>query len=144
MLVTLGTAAMSAVEFAVDRQRRDDARAAGRLSKQALDALSRAERQEVGRAVRRGRAVDDPRLATAAIAMATAIIAGRQRPWRWVTSVVFVIWLTVPAVAAWADRRWGLAAALSLGPLFFLAMLAIGIGLGRHATAAVEANQRLS
>jgi hypothetical protein len=144
MLLTLGIAAMSAVEFAVDRERRDEARAAGRLSKQALDALSPADRREVGRAVRRGRAVDDPRLASAAVALATAVIAGRQRPWRWVTSVVFVVWLTVPAIAAWVDHRWGLAAALSLGPLCFLALFAVGIGLGRRATDAVEANRRLS
>lgn len=74
--------------------------------------------------MRKGRDVDDPRLASAAVALAAAIIAGRQRPWRWVTSVVFVVWLTVPAVVAWVEHRWGLAVALSAGPVAFLALFA--------------------
>lgn len=144
MFVTFGIAAMSVIEFAVDRERREDARAAGRRSKEALDSLSSSDRREVGRAVRQGRAVNDPRLASAAVALATTVIAGRQRPWRWVTSVVFVIWLTVPAIAAWVDHRWGLAAALSVGPVSFLSLFAIGIGLGHRARDASEANGRLT
>lgn len=143
MFVTFGIAAMSAIEFAVDRERREDARAAGRRSKEALDGLSSSDRREVGRAVRQGRPVNDQRLAPAAVALATEVIAGKQRSWRWVTSAVFLIWLTVPAIAAWVDRRWVLAAALSVGPMAFLTLLAVGIGLGRRARDAFEANRQL-
>ena len=91
LFVTLGIAAISAVEYFVDREHRDDARAAGRRSEEALDRLDRSQRREVSQAVRGGRAVRNPQLAPAAVTMATAIIAGKQRPWRWVTSVIFVV-----------------------------------------------------
>lgn len=142
--MTFGIAAISAVEFFIDRDHRADVREAGRRSKEATESLSKSERREVGRAVRTGRAVTDPRLAPAAVAMATAVIAGRQRPWRWVTSVIFVVWLTVPAAAAWIDHRWGLATGLTLGPVLFLCLFAVGIILGRRARDAFEANRRLS
>lgn len=112
MFVTFGIAAMSAIEFAVDRERREDSRAAGRRSKEALEGLSSSDRREVGRAVRQGRPVNDQRLAPAAVALATEVIAAKQRSWRWVTSAVFLIWLTVPAIAVgyWPLRclwvRW--------------------------------------
>lgn len=93
--------------------------------------------------MRSGRAVADPQLAPAAVAMAAASIAGKQRPWRWVTSVIFVVWLTAPAVAAWLEGRWALASALSLGPVLFLCLFAFGIMFGRRARDALEANQRL-
>jgi hypothetical protein len=141
---TFGIAAISAVEFFVDREHRAEVREVGRRSKKALEPLSRSERREVGRAVRTGAAVNDPRLAPAAVAMAAHVIAGRQRPLRWVTTVIFVVWLTIPAVAAWVDRRWGLAASLTIGPVFFLSMFAVGFGLGRTATDAYEANRRLN
>lgn len=144
MFVTFGIAALSAIEFVADRERREDARIAARLSKEALDGLTRSDRREVGRAVRQGRSVNDARLASAAVALATTVIKGRQRPWRWVTSVLFVIWLTVPAIAAWVDRRWGLAAALSVGPVLFMSLFAVGIGLGHRAKEAFEANRRLT
>ena len=75
--------------------------------------------------------------------MAAAVIAGKQRPWRWVTSVILVVWLTAPAAAAWVEGRWALASALSLGPVFFLCLFAVGIVLGRRARDAFEANGRL-
>jgi len=112
LFVTLGIGAISVVEFFVDREHRDDVRAAGRRSEEAAERLDRSQRREVSRAVRTGRAVGDPRLGPAAVAMAAAIIAGKQRPWRWVTSVIFVVWLTAPAVAAWVEGRWVLASAL--------------------------------
>jgi len=141
---TFGIAAISAVEFFVDRDHRADVREAGRRSKEALEPLSKSERREVGRAVRTGRAVTDPRLAPAAVAMATAVIAGRQRPLRWVTTVMVVVWLTIPAVAAWVDHRWGLAVSLTFGPVFFLSLFAVGFGLGRKATDACDANRLLN
>ena len=93
--------------------------------------------------MRSGRAVADPQLAPAAVAMAAASIAGKQRPWRWVTSVIFVVWLTAPAVAGWLEGRWVLASALSLGPVLFLGLFAFGIVFGRRARDAFEANRRL-
>jgi hypothetical protein len=142
--VTFGIAVVSVVELYVDRRHRADMREAGRRSKEALEPLSRSERREVGRAVRSGRAVADARLAPAAVAMATAVVTGRHRPWRWVTSVVFLTWLTIPAVAAWVQGRWVLAASLTLGPAFFLSMFVVGFQLGRTATDACEANRRVN
>lgn len=144
LFVTLGIAAISAVEYFVDREHRDDARAAGRRSEETLERLDRSQRREVSQAVRGGRAVGNPQLAPAAVAMATAIIAGKQRPWRWVTSVIFVVWLTAPAVAAGVEGRWVLASALSLGPVLFLGLLAFGTVLGRRARDALEVNRRLT
>ena len=142
--MTLGIAAISAVEYFVDREHRDDARAARRRSEEALERLDRSERREVSHAVRGGHAVNNPQLAPAAIAMATAVTAGKQRPWRWVTSVIFVAWLTAPAVAAWVEGRWVLASALSLGPVLFLSLLAFGTLLGRRARDALEVNRRFT
>lgn len=56
LFVTLGIAAISAVEYFVDREHRDDARAANRRSKEALDRLDRSQRRQVSQAVR-GQAV---------------------------------------------------------------------------------------
>ena len=144
LFVTLGMAAIFAVEHFVDREHRDDARAAGRRSEDALERLDRSLRREVSHAVRGGRRVMDPQLAPAAVAMATAIIAAKQRPWRWVTSAIFVVWLTAPATAAWVEGRWVLASTLSLGPVLLLCLHAFGTVLGRRASGALEVNRRLT
>ncbi|MGI8809712.1 MAG: hypothetical protein ACR2KK_18100 [Acidimicrobiales bacterium] len=141
--MTLGIGAISAVELFLDRKHRDAVRAAGRRSEDAVAHLDRSQRRDVSRAVRSGRAVADPQLAPAAVAMSAAIIAGKQRPWRWVTSVIFIAWLSAPAVAASVEGRWLLATALWLGPVLFLGLIAFRIVLGRRARDAFEANGQL-
>lgn len=89
--------------------------------------------------------MSDRRLAPAAVALATVVTAGKQRgPLRWATSVIFIIWLTVPAAVGWIRHQWLIAAALSLGPVFFVALLGAGIVLGRKAGEALELNRRLA
>jgi hypothetical protein len=141
--VSLGIALISVVELVITRGQRAEMRAAGRRSQDALRPLAKAEQQEVGRAVRRGRAVDDARLAPAAVAMAEAVMAGKLRPWRWVTPTIFFVWISVPVVAAAVRGRWGQAAVLSLGPVLIASMYALGAGMGRRAERALASNRRL-
>lgn len=142
-MVTLLLGALAAVAFALDREQHRASRAAHRRSKEALDALAPADRRAVGRSVRRGQAVPEPRLAPAAVALAEAVNVGRVRWWSSVNSAAFIVWLTVPALAASLDHRWGVAAALWIGPVFFLVIFGIGISLRHTAGAALEANRRL-
>lgn len=123
-LVTFLVVGMTGLELLVYREDRAPSRAAGRRFREANRTLRRSDRREVVRAVRRGRAVNDPRLAPAAVAMAEMIMTQPpRRPLRVVNNVLGLAWVTTPAVFAVVHGRWGWALFLWSVPLMIVSGL---------------------
>lgn len=127
-----------------DRKRLQRLRAARQQWKATERALSPAERQEVARAVRRGRAVDDPWLADAAIDLASSGVAWLPRsPLRRVNEAIFAAWwLTAPVIAG-MHHRWGWMVVLSIIAAGFLALPVWSRRYARAAEEALLANRRI-
>lgn len=143
-LVTLALLVPLGAERIVDWEHLRNERAERKAWRAALKSLGSSDRRKVVRAVRAGRAVDEPRLAPAAVSMARAMIVMRvRRPLRWMNLVLGTAWFATPAVFAAVRHRWLLAAFLSAWPVLLITVVVLGPLVGRRADDALTANRRL-
>jgi VIT1/CCC1 family predicted Fe2+/Mn2+ transporter len=105
--------------------------------------LSPEEKRAISRAVRRGEAVDEPELASAAVTRAS--ISAEQARWSWRTALAtigaLVLW-SLPPVTLASQGRWVAAAFFALPPLGVLVLAVLGPRRARRAAEAERLNRR--
>lgn len=95
-------------------------------------------------AVRRGEAVTDAQLATAAITFATMFVRRNRRPLRVFNLVAGFVWFSLPPAVYAGQHDWVLAAVTSLLPIMMIVGGVLGIALTRRANDALAANNALA
>ena len=103
------------------------------------------DRRLVRRAVREGRAVEDAKLAPAAVALAeVAVAARRAHPLRWVNLSFAVLVFSWAPVAEARRGNWGLALLLAVVPVLLVVVSLVPRINNARAAEALEANRRLA
>ncbi|MFP5317499.1 MAG: hypothetical protein ACLGI2_04300 [Acidimicrobiia bacterium] len=139
-VVLLATLVLERLLYRDDYRQARTARSHWRVT---ADALDPDDRRELNRAVWRGQAVADSRLAPAAVDLATAVIGRPSNLLRRVNVLLGLVWFSVPVMWAIQDSRWALVLGLSLIPLVFVIATIFIARLQRRVRQALDRNRAL-